>query len=136
MFTQSSLFQTGDSATPLLSLRKPVPLALTTTIILLSVIVLSAGCAPFGHLIRISPQGLDGPQASQCGACHVQAVKRRTTQGTNALSNILVSFEDEVATRSHAITLDTMANYPGAVTINPKFPSYCNEAGGLPPNLV
>jgi hypothetical protein len=213
-----------------------------TTSILLSVIVFMAGCTPFSHLTRVPAEGHDGPQASQCGACHVAqyhewqgtaharaftgkafqeaagspaeeeclqchspqdiraaqlqarsfhqeegvtcischlsqgkmhgphtasalftphpvqedgqfyqspalcatchdethaqwqrtaaagktrscqechmpAVQRRATQGTNPVSNLLVSFEDELPTRSHAITLDTMANFPGAVTI-------------------
>jgi hypothetical protein len=56
-------------------------------------------------------------QTRSCQECHMPAIQRRATQGTNAFSNFLVSFEDEIPTRSHAITLDAMANVPGAVTI-------------------
>ena len=45
------------------------------------------------------------------------AVQRRSTQGTNLFSNILVSFEKKVQTRSHEITLENIINSPGTVTI-------------------
>jgi nitrate/TMAO reductase-like tetraheme cytochrome c subunit len=52
-----------------------------------------------------------------CQECHQLVVQRRATQGTNFFSNILVAFEDERPTRSHEITLEKMANFPGGVTI-------------------
>lgn len=59
------------------------------------------------------------------------AVQRRATQGTNLFSNILVSFEDKVQTRSHSITLENMANYPGAVTITTLALSHGQDAPAL-----
>ncbi len=56
-------------------------------------------------------------QIKSCQECHMPGVQRRATQGTNPASTFLVSFEDEIPTRSHAITMDAMANFPGAVTI-------------------
>ena len=52
-----------------------------------------------------------------CQECHIPTVQRRATKGTNLFSNILVSFDEKFQTRSHAITLENMANFPGAVTI-------------------
>ena len=52
-----------------------------------------------------------------CQECHQAVVQRRATQGTDFFSNILVAFEDELPTRSHAITLEKMVNFPGGVTI-------------------
>lgn len=52
-----------------------------------------------------------------CQECHQPIVQRRATQGTDFFSNILVAFEDELPTRSHAITLEKMGNFPGGVTI-------------------
>lgn len=58
-----------------------------------------------------------GQQIRSCQECHMPAVQRRATEGTNLFSNILVSFEEKIQTRSHAITLDNMVNLTGAVTI-------------------
>ncbi len=51
-----------------------------TGIILLLGFLLLAGCTTFGNLTRIPPEGLEGPRASQCGACHVD--QYREWQGT------------------------------------------------------
>jgi hypothetical protein len=42
--------------------------------------LLIAGCTPFGDLTRTPPESTGGPQASQCGACHVE--QYREWQGT------------------------------------------------------
>lgn len=57
------------------------------------------------------------PNTRTCQECHQPVVHRRATQGTNFFSRILVSFEDELPTRSHEITLEKMTNFPGGVTI-------------------
>ena len=59
-----------------------------------------------------------GQQVRSCQDCHMPTVQRRATQGTNLFSTLLVSFEDKVQTRRHAMTLETMANSQGAVTIS------------------
>lgn len=58
-----------------------------------------------------------GQQIGSCQECHMPAVERRATEGTNLFSKILVSFEEKIQTRSHAISLENMVNFPGAVTI-------------------
>jgi len=57
------------------------------------------------------------PDTRTCQECHQPVVHRRATQGTNFFSRILVSFEDELPTRSHEIALEKMTNFPGGVTI-------------------
>jgi hypothetical protein len=57
------------------------------------------------------------PNTRTCQECHQPVVRRRATQGTNFFSNILVSFEDELPTRSHEITLEKMTNFPGGVSV-------------------
>jgi hypothetical protein len=72
-----------------------------------------------------------GQQSKNCQECHMPAVQRRATQGTNLFSNILVSFEDKVQTRSHSTTLENMPNFPGAVTITTMALSQGQDAPAL-----
>lgn len=61
-----------DTVTPSPVQPKPLALLQTTFTALLSGIFFLAGCTSFSHLTRIDPEGQNGPQASQCSACHVQ----------------------------------------------------------------
>jgi hypothetical protein len=59
-------------------------------------------------------------EVRSCQGCHQEEVQRRATRGTNFLSELLVSFEKILPTRSHEITLEKMANFPGGVSISAK----------------
>ena len=72
-----------------------------------------------------------GQQSKNCQECHMPAVQRRATEGTNPFSNILVSFEDKIQTRSHSTTLENMANSPDAVTITTMAQSHGQDAPAL-----
>lgn len=56
-------------------------------------------------------------EVQTCQQCHAAPKQRTATQGTNFLSKALVSLEDEVATRSHMIDLESMVVVPGAVHV-------------------
>jgi len=56
-------------------------------------------------------------QTPTCQECHLAAVQRTATQGTNLFSNMLVAFEKKVPTRSHDVNLEHMAPVPGGVSL-------------------
>jgi Zn-finger protein len=58
-----------------------------------------------------------GQKIRSCQGCHQAEVQRNATEGTNVFSNILVSFEEKIPTRSHEISLEKMANFPDGVTL-------------------
>ena len=55
-----------------------------------------------------------------CLECHARALRHTASQGSNLFSNFLVSFEDEVETRSHEITLEAMADSPDRFQLRPR----------------
>ncbi|MFH2122838.1 MAG: multiheme c-type cytochrome [Pseudomonadota bacterium] len=58
-----------------------------------------------------------GQKSRSCRQCHQSSKQRYASQGSNLFSNILVSFEEKIQTRSHAVTLEKMANFPDGVNI-------------------
>ncbi len=56
-------------------------------------------------------------EVRSCLECHASTRQRTASQGTHFFSNLLVAFEDEVETRSHLISLDTMVAVPGSVLL-------------------
>ncbi|MDD2463575.1 MAG: multiheme c-type cytochrome [Desulfobulbus sp.] len=52
-----------------------------------------------------------------CQECHQTGVRRTASQGTNLLSNILVSFEKTLPSHSHDIRLEKMASFPEMVEV-------------------
>jgi nitrate/TMAO reductase-like tetraheme cytochrome c subunit len=76
---------------------------------------LCAGChgETFAQWQKAAAQG----PAPTCQECHLAAVQRTATQGTNLFSNMLVAFEKKVPTRSHDVNLEHMAPVPGGVSL-------------------
>lgn len=62
--------------------------------------------------------------APTCQQCHQAPVERTVTQGTNLFSNILVSFEKKVPSRSHAINLEHMTRLPDGISLTIAPPSH------------
>jgi len=56
-----------------------------------------------------------------CQSCHQAALQRTASQGTNIFSDILVSFEKKVATRSHDIRLENMTLFPDTVQVTLRY---------------
>ena len=56
----------------------------------------------------------------QCRQCHMRALTRTSTKGTNFFSRFLVSFEEQHKVRSHRITLADMAPHGDVVRIKVK----------------
>lgn len=51
----------------------------------------------------------DAPQRT-CQECHMRPVERKLTQATDAMSRVLVSFEDEFAGRAHSFRVDAITD--------------------------
>jgi nitrate/TMAO reductase-like tetraheme cytochrome c subunit len=75
----------------------------------------------------------------ECQQCHMVQITRTSTRGTNVLSRLLVSFEDEHVVRSHTIALNNMATFAGAVQIRSErtieTPLHIQITNQLPHNL-
>jgi Cytochrome c554 and c-prime len=70
-----------------------------------------------------APRADDGAQRS-CQECHMKPVTRKLTQGTDAISNLLVAYEDEFAGRAHSFQVDSIADldtaFDFALTVRPE----------------
>lgn len=52
-----------------------------------------------------------------CQECHMRPVERKLTQATDAMSTLLVSFEEKFAGRAHSFRVDAIAGLDGAFDV-------------------